>query len=102
MMKDQGDSSFASFAERRFHLKENGTDVKTELLAGLTTFATMSYVLAVVPNMLSKSGIDKAGALTALILMVVICSGVQPPLLFGSRYEFRSHHQQPGFHRDVR
>ena len=74
-MEEQRESAFASFAERHFHLKENGTDVKTELLAGLTTFATMSYVLAVIPNMLSKSGIDKAGALTALILMVVLCSG---------------------------
>lgn len=75
MMSQNTESSFDLFAERHFHLKENGTDVKTELLAGLTTFATMSYVLAVVPNMLSKSGIDKAGALTALILMVVLCSG---------------------------
>ena len=38
--------------ERRFHLQENGTNVRTELLAGVTTFATMSYVLATIPNML--------------------------------------------------
>ncbi len=65
---------FLGFAEKRFHLKENRTDVRTEFFAGVTTFATMSYVLAVIPNMISKVGIDKAGALTALIVMIVACS----------------------------
>ena len=43
--------------ERRFHLQENGTNVRTELLAGVTTFATMSYVLATIPNMLEQAGL---------------------------------------------
>ena len=37
--------------ERIFHLKENGTTVKTEILAGLTTFMTMAYIIALNPNL---------------------------------------------------
>ena len=44
--------------ERYFHLKEHGTSVKTELVAGLTTFATMAYILAVNPGILSAAGMD--------------------------------------------
>ena len=36
--------------EKLFHLKENHTDVKTEVMAGITTFMTMAYILAVNPN----------------------------------------------------
>ena len=36
--------------EKIFHLKENHTDVKTELMAGVTTFMTMAYILAVNPS----------------------------------------------------
>ena len=39
--------------ERIFHLKENGTTVKTEILAGLTTFMTMAYIIALNPNLLT-------------------------------------------------
>ena len=44
--------------ENVFHLKENHTDVKTEIMAGITTFMTMAYILAVNPNILSASGMD--------------------------------------------
>ena len=40
--------------ERIFHLKENGTTVKTEILAGLTTFMTMAYIIALNPNLLTN------------------------------------------------
>ena len=40
--------------ERIFHLKENGTTVKTEILAGLTTFMTMAYIIALNPNLLTS------------------------------------------------
>ena len=40
--------------ERIFHLKENGTSVKTEILAGLTTFMTMAYIIALNPNLLTS------------------------------------------------
>ena len=38
--------------EKLFHLKENGTNVKTEVMAGITTFLAMAYILAVNPSML--------------------------------------------------
>ena len=44
--------------EKFFKLKERGTDVRTELMAGLTTFMTMAYILAVNPGILSASGMD--------------------------------------------
>ena len=40
--------------ERIFHLKENGTTVRTEILAGLTTFMTMAYIIALNPNLLTN------------------------------------------------
>lgn len=44
--------------EKLFKLKENGTDVRTEVLAGITTFMTMAYILAINPSMLSAAGMD--------------------------------------------
>ena len=51
--------------EKLFHLKENGTTVKTELIAGITTFITMVYILALNPSILSASGMDAGSILTA-------------------------------------
>lgn len=51
--------------ERLFKLKENGSNVRTELIAGLTTFMTMVYILALNPSILSVSGMDKGAILTA-------------------------------------
>ena len=48
--------------EKWFHLKENHTDAKTEVIAGITTFMTMAYILAVNPNVLGASGMDSGGA----------------------------------------
>ncbi len=55
-----------------FKLKENNTDVKTEVLAGITTFMTMAYILAVNPNILSVTGMDAGGVFTATALAAVI------------------------------
>ena len=44
--------------EKTFHLRERGTNVRTELVAGLTTFTTMAYILAVNPGILSASGME--------------------------------------------
>ena len=44
--------------EKFFKLKENRTDVKTEIMAGITTFMTMAYILAVNPSILSAAGMD--------------------------------------------
>lgn len=54
--------------EKFFKLKENGTNVRTEVLAGITTFMTMAYILAVNPNMLAAAGIDHTAALIATCL----------------------------------
>ena len=51
--------------EKYFKLKENGTNVRTEIVAGLTTFMTMAYILAVNPSILSASGMDPNAILSA-------------------------------------
>ncbi len=50
-------------ADRLFHLKENGTTVRRECFAGLTTFVTMAYILAVNPAILGAAGMDRARSL---------------------------------------
>ena len=54
--------------EKFFKLKENNTDIKTEIMAGITTFMTMAYILAVNPNILSASGMDANAVLLATAL----------------------------------
>lgn len=54
--------------EKLFKLKEHNTTVKTEVMAGITTFLTMAYILAVNPNMLSASGMDNEAVFTATAL----------------------------------
>lgn len=54
--------------EKLFKLKENKTNVKTEVLAGITTFMTMAYILAVNPSILSASGMDASAVLMATAL----------------------------------
>ena len=49
--------------ENLFKLKENGTNAKTEMMAGITTFMTMAYILAVNPAILSASGMDSGAVL---------------------------------------
>ena len=54
--------------EKLFKLKEHNTTVKTEVMAGITTFLTIAYILAVNPNMLSASGMDSGAVFTATAL----------------------------------
>jgi len=54
--------------ERMFKLKENGTDVKTEVIAGLTTFMTMAYIIFVNPDILSAAGMPFGAVMTATVL----------------------------------
>ena len=56
--------------EKLFKLKEHNTNVKTELIAGLTTFMTMAYILAVNPSILADAGMDA----TAVLLATCIAS----------------------------
>lgn len=54
--------------EKFFKLKENGTNVRTEVVAGITTFMTMAYILAVNPSILSASGMDANAVMMATAL----------------------------------
>ena len=62
------------FLEKVFHLSENHTDVKTEVIAGVTTFMTMAYILAVNPNILSASGMDAGAVFTATALASLVAT----------------------------
>ncbi|WP_422486058.1 NCS2 family permease [Gudongella sp. DL1XJH-153] len=60
--------------EKFFKLKENNTNVKTEILAGITTFMTMAYILAVNPGMLSATGMDAGGVFTATTVSAIVAT----------------------------
>lgn len=60
--------------EKVFHLSEHNTDVKTEVIAGVTTFMTMAYILAVNPNILSASGMDAGAVFTATALASLVAT----------------------------
>lgn len=60
--------------EKWFHLKENHTDVKTEVVAGITTFMTMAYILAVNPSILSAAGMDSGAVFTATALAALLAT----------------------------
>ena len=60
--------------ERQFKLSQYHTSVKTELLAGLTTFVTMAYVLATVPNILAGAGLDKHVTMTIMVMLIILTS----------------------------
>lgn len=63
-----------NFLERQFKLSQFHTNVKTEFLAGITTFVTMAYVLATVPNMLGGAGFDKHVMLTIMVMLIILTS----------------------------
>ncbi len=60
--------------EKYFNLKQNKTTIRTEILAGLTTFMTMAYILAVNPDILSATGMDKNALFTATALSALIAT----------------------------
>ena len=60
--------------EKFFSLEKNKTTVKTEILAGVTTFMTMAYILAVNPDILSATGMDKNALFTATALSALIAT----------------------------
>ena len=74
-----------TFLENYFRLKEHKTDVRTEILAGITTFMTMAYILAVNPGILSAAGMDAGAVFTATALGA--CIGTVLMALF-SNYPF--------------
>jgi len=58
--------------EKYFKLKENGTNVRTEIIAGITTFLTMAYILAVNPGILSATGMDANALFTATAVAAIV------------------------------
>ncbi|GAA0077267.1 NCS2 family permease [Clostridium sp. CTA-5] len=74
-----------AFLERFFKLSQSKTTVKTEIIAGITTFLTMAYIIAVNPDFLSQTGMDKGAVLTATCLsagLTTIFMGVYANLPF--------------------
>ena len=67
-------NSNQGFLEKVFHLQEHHTDVKTEVIAGITTFMTMAYILAVNPNILSATGMDRGAVFTATALASLVAT----------------------------
>ena len=68
--------------EEKFHLKEHNTSVQTEVLAGVTTFMTMAYILAVNPSILAEAGMDKGAIFTATA--IAACIGTVLMALFAN------------------
>ena len=71
--------------ERVFKLSENKTNVKTEVMAGITTFMTMAYILAVNPSILGSTGMDTTAVLLATALASFVgtaCMGLMANLPF--------------------
>ena len=69
-MTKERNKTMKNFLGKLFKLKEHNTNVKTELIAGITTFMTMAYILAVNPSILADAGMDK----TAVLLATCIAS----------------------------
>ena len=63
-----------SFVERFFKVREKGSTVRTELLAGMTTFIAMAYILFVNPNILADAGIPKEAAIASTIWIATLAS----------------------------
>lgn len=57
--------------EKLFKLKQNNTNVRTEIMAGIITFLTMSYILAVNPQILGETGMDKGALFTTTVLAAI-------------------------------
>ncbi|HOJ09056.1 MAG TPA: NCS2 family permease [Clostridiales bacterium] len=60
--------------EKLFKLRENGTNVKTEIIAGITTFMTMAYILIVNPNILGDAGMERGAVFTATAVSAAIAT----------------------------
>lgn len=71
--------------EKIFHLKESGTNVRTEVIAGITTFMTMAYILAVNPNILGLAGMDSGAVFAATAIGACIATLIMAGL---SNYPF--------------
>jgi AGZA family xanthine/uracil permease-like MFS transporter len=69
---DTPDSNSRSFLDRFFKLAEHRTNIRTELMAGLTTFVTMGYIIFVNPNIMSSAGMDHGAVFVATCIGAAI------------------------------
>ena len=60
--------------EKLFHIKARGSNIRTEFIAGLTTFVTISYIIFVIPNMLFDAGIPKEAAIASTIYATIVAT----------------------------
>ena len=81
----ESDEPETTFLGRLFKLKRNRTTVRTEIVAGVTTFMTMAYILAVNPSILSTAGIPKGGVFVATAVAAVVGTLL---MAFMSNYPF--------------
>ena len=65
-----------SWLERRFGLRDHGTNVRTEVLAGFTTFLTMAYITVANPSVLQDAGMDFGRAVVVAAWPVLVVSGL--------------------------
>ena len=73
-----------SFLERQFKISERGSSIKTEILSGIVTFVTMSYIIFVNPDTLSKTGMD----LNALVVATCVASALTNAALRVSSFAY--------------
>jgi AGZA family xanthine/uracil permease-like MFS transporter len=67
-------TSERSLVDRYFGLTESGTDIRTELIAGITTFLTMVYIVFVNPQILGNAGMDKGAVFVATCVAAAVSS----------------------------
>ena len=68
----RGESSLAGFLDRRFELTANGTTIRTEFVAGVTTFLTMVYIVFVNPDILANAGMDRGAVFVATCVAAAV------------------------------
>jgi AGZA family xanthine/uracil permease-like MFS transporter len=71
-MTDATRAQSGSFIDKYFKLKENGTDIRTEFIAGVTTFLTMVYIVFVNPTILANAGMDKGAVFVATCIAAAV------------------------------
>ncbi len=69
-------SRMSSYLDRYFELSRHGTDLRTEAIAGLTTFLTMAYIIFVNPQILGKAGMDQGAVFVATCLAAAVSTAV--------------------------
>ena len=72
--------------EKIFHLKENNTTVRTEIVAGLTTFMTMAYIIALNPNLLTGFGAQGGSQLWNGVFLATCIASAIGTLVHGLRW----------------